>query len=73
VTFGLGMVTGNLINGKVTAHYALAEAVEGVTYNWPRIWMVPAVMAIIVFILFAVLFRENANTNSEPVQDIQDS
>jgi nucleoside transporter len=53
VTLGLGLFVGSIISGKVVGHYAMAEG-----HDWRAIWLVPAVMAGGVLILFALLFHE---------------
>jgi nucleoside transporter len=59
VTFGVGMIIGNLINGIVTRHYTetmMIDGVETVSHNWTMIWLIPTVMAAAVFGLFALAF-----------------
>ncbi len=57
VTLGLGMVVGNLVAGCITRYYVI----EGNTasHNWRMIWLIPCIMAAVVMIVFAVMFREN--------------
>ena len=66
VTLGLGMIIGNLINGIITKHYSFISTVEDggimkeVTHHqWKNIWLIPAVMAFAIFVLFAILFKNN--------------
>jgi len=63
VTLGLGMVIGNLINGWVTTHYTAADG----SHNWKMIWLVPAVMAGVVAVVFSILFKDN-NTSDEVME-----
>ena len=65
VTLGLGMIIGNLINGwVVTTKYAIEEAGEVVGHHWKPIWMIPAVMAVIITVVFALSFRDKLNSPS---------
>lgn len=64
VTLGLGMIIGNLINGRVTAHFQTATA-ESVAHNWKMIWLIPCVMAAVITAAFALLFKENSKTPTE--------
>ena len=56
VTLGLGMIIGNLINGRVTRYYEIAG--DTVTHNWMMIWLIPCVMAAVTLVIFALLFKE---------------
>ncbi|NIA15323.1 MAG: MFS transporter [Nitrospiraceae bacterium] len=59
VTYGVGMVIGNKIAGIVADHYkTLDEVTEAVGHLWTNIWLIPAAMAAIVVVLFALLFTE---------------
>ncbi len=53
VTLGVGMFIGSLVSGRVVDMYRLSETVN----DWQAIWMVPALAAGVVLVLFAVLFR----------------
>jgi MFS family permease len=52
-TYGLGMLVGFWIAGMITDHYALSAT----EHYWDKIWLIPAVFAGLVFILFALLFK----------------
>jgi MFS family permease len=56
VTLGVGMLIGSWLSGRVVDAYTL----EGV-HDWMRIWLVPAVGALAVLVLFAVAFRPTAS------------
>ena len=64
VTLGIGMVIGNLINGRVTQHYTVTSG-DVVTTNWQMIWIIPAVMAGVVAVVFAILFRDRVSARDE--------
>ena len=53
VTLGVGMFIGSWLSGTVVDLYVEADG-----HAWDRIWLVPAVCAAAVLILFAVFFRE---------------
>lgn len=57
ITFGLGMVIGNLVNGRITRYYAIDG--NAASHNWRMIWLIPCAMAAVVMIVFAIMFREN--------------
>ncbi len=52
-TYGIGMLIGFWIAGQVTDMYAQGEN----AHNWRRIWFVPAAFALVVTILFTILFK----------------
>ena len=54
LTYGAGMFVGSWISGAVVEHYASSAT----THNWPAIWMVPAVGAAVILVLFLVTFSE---------------
>ncbi|MDN3557811.1 nucleoside permease [Halomonas maura] len=53
-TYGVGMLIGFWIAGRVTDHYSLA----GGGHDWQGIWLLPAVFALAVLALFLIAFRE---------------
>jgi len=52
-TYGVGMLVGFYITGKITDKYALMT--EG--HDWNSVWIFPAVFAAAVFLVFALLFK----------------
>ncbi|TMM58732.1 MFS transporter [Maribacter algarum] len=52
-TYGIGMLIGFWIAGKITDTYLVA----GGTHNWEAIWLYPAGFAAVVLLLFALLFK----------------
>ena len=47
------MLIGFWVAGKISDKYLVAEN----THSWQDIWIFPAIFAAIVFILFAILFK----------------
>jgi nucleoside transporter len=58
VTLGVGMFIGAWASGAVVDAYTLPDG----TRNWDAIWIVPAVGAAVVLLLFAVFFRPETRT-----------
>jgi nucleoside transporter len=52
-TYGVGMVIGTLISGKVVDKYIIANG-----HDWKSIWFVPAYIALGVLIYFILFFKE---------------
>ena len=55
-TYGVGMLIGTLLSGRVFD----ANALAGGTHDWRVIWLIPAGIAAAVLVLFLLLFRERA-------------
>ncbi len=53
VTLGVGMFVGSLASGRIVDIYRVSETVN----DWRSIWMVPALAAGAVLVVFALLFR----------------
>jgi nucleoside transporter len=53
-TYGIGMAIGSLLSGIVTDMYTINDV-----KNWTSIWLVPAGIALVVLIFFALVFTEN--------------
>jgi len=53
VTYGLGMFIGTWVSGFVTNYYSVNQV-----YQWPKIWLVPAYIAVAVLICFIFFFKE---------------
>ena len=64
VTYGVGMLIGSEISGRVVHHYQTLAA-QGVVNNlWKAVWLVPAGMAGTVVVLFAILFKDRPTRTS---------
>jgi len=58
ITYGVGMLIGAEISGRVVEARQVMKAGVIAGHHWQAIWLFPAVMALVVVILFAVLFNE---------------
>jgi nucleoside transporter len=61
VTLGLGMFVGAYVSGKVVSAYAI----EGGGHDWAAIWRIPAIGALVIFVIFALLFRPEARSEMQ--------
>ncbi len=52
-TYGVGMLIGFYISGRVMDANLIAEA----QHNWKEVWIFPAIFAAVVFVIFALLFK----------------
>jgi len=64
ITYGAGMFIGSKLSGWVVERYEIREADKIVGHLWPSIWIVPAVMAVVITILFVLLFHEKKRDQS---------
>jgi nucleoside transporter len=53
-TYGVGMLVGFWVAGKISDKYTLTDG----THDWEVIWMIPAVFALGVMVLFIVVFKD---------------
>lgn len=61
ITYGVGMVIGANLAGEVAQRFTTTNTVDGVTeqvMQWQQIWLIPAVIAGVIMILFAVFFKD---------------
>jgi len=52
-TYGVGMLIGFWVAGLVSEKYTTADG-----HLWKSIWIVPAAIAAVVFLIYALLFKE---------------
>lgn len=52
-TYGVGMLIGFWVAGKIADQHLLAEN----SHDWQQIWIFPAIFAAVVFLLFAFFFK----------------
>ncbi len=58
-TYGVGMLIGAWVSGRVVDAYAI----PGGGHRWADMWYVPAIMAAVVTVLFAALFRDDVKAD----------
>jgi nucleoside transporter len=68
VTLGFGMFIGSLVFGPVLDMYRIDGPVP---HDWSKIWLVPAIAAAVVLMLFAVFFREREETQEVGVRAVK--
>lgn len=57
-TYGVGMLIGFYVAGEISDSYLIAAN----THDWRSIWIVPAIFAGVVFVIFAILFKKEQIT-----------
>jgi nucleoside transporter len=54
VTFGVGLLVGNLVCGRIIHHYKSVES-----YNWDAIWGITTLLSVVLMMLFVLLFKKD--------------
>jgi MFS family permease len=54
-TYGVGILIGSLVSGPIVDYFAAGE-----THSWREIWIIPAVIAAVVLVLFLLLFKDRS-------------
>lgn len=57
-TYGIGQLIGFQVAGYVAGVYADVKDTAGVAQFWQQVWIVPAIIALVVMILFIIFFRD---------------
>ena len=52
-TYGVGILIGSLVAGPIVDRFATADG-----HDWTQIWIVPAIIAGVVLVLFLILFKD---------------
>ena len=60
-TYGIGMWIGTLLSGYVKDYYTTIDKIV----EWKKVWMVPAIIATAVLIIFILLFRDKTTVRPE--------
>ena len=55
ITYGVGMLIGSWASGWFVEMYTSPDG----SHDWSQIWIIPAIMAAVVALAFALLFNEN--------------
>jgi hypothetical protein len=59
VTFGLGLLAGNLISGQIISEYSFILN-NDVSYNWKGIWGIASLLTVAMLLAFVLFFKKEA-------------
>ena len=62
-TYGFGMFIGTWFSGKVVDYYSVVDG-DKILHQWDKIWLIPALIAAVVLILFVFIFKEKNKSES---------
>jgi nucleoside transporter len=54
-TYGVGILIGSLVSGPIVDSFATADG-----HEWQGIWVIPAIIAAVVLVLFLLLFKDRS-------------
>jgi nucleoside transporter len=57
-TYGVGMLIGFEVAGLISDHYKFSDG----SFDWKMIWLIPAGIAFVVFLLFSLLFNDKTES-----------
>lgn len=60
ITLGAGMFVGSWLSGIAAQHYT-----KGGVHDWQAIWLIPAAMAAVLVVVFALFFKEDRRSDTE--------
>ena len=58
ILWGIGAFVGTMLAGQVLQAHVLTQPAGAILHDWQGIWMIPALGATAVLVLFAIFFRE---------------
>ncbi len=63
--FGLGLLVGNYLNGKLLEHYTTVSATGVKVYDWQPIWLITTVCSVVLLFVFMAIFHDDPKAESE--------
>jgi nucleoside transporter len=73
LTYGIGMFVGSLICGRIVDLYASVGPDGVAVHNWRTIWMVPAIGAAFVLVVFWAGFRREERAPEQPGEPVAEA
>jgi nucleoside transporter len=67
-TYGVGMLIGSYISGPIVDHWKISDT----AHNWQTIWLIPAAIAGVVFLVFVMFFKDTNQIQTKPGLDIEE-
>lgn len=66
-TYGVGMYIGSVLSGPIVNSYKTSAT----THNWTSVWLIPAGIAVVVLLLFILLFKDRNMIKSEAGEELE--
>ena len=64
ITQGIGLLIGSWVSGRVVDMYTTTNAAGRTVHDWHAIWLVPAVGAAVILVVFAFVFRPSTRVTA---------
>jgi nucleoside transporter len=65
LTYGAGMFVGSWLSGAIVEHYTIGELAENAGHDWRSIWLFPAIMSVVILVLFLATFSDREQKERE--------
>jgi nucleoside transporter len=69
ITYGIGMLLGSWLSGRIVDLYATTTAGGAVTHAWRSIWLISAACSTAVLLLFFISFSKETDKGRAPVPE----
>jgi MFS family permease len=66
ILWGVGNFVGTMLAGQVQSHHTHKDAAGNVSHDWYGIWILPAIGATAVLVVFLIFFREPRKAAAVP-------
>jgi nucleoside transporter len=63
--FGLGLLVGNYLNGKLLGFYTVLNEAGEKVYNWQPVWMITTICSFVLLVAFVALFHDSPSAKDE--------
>jgi nucleoside transporter len=60
LTYGAGMFVGSWLSGAIVQRYTIGGLAESAGHDWRSIWLFPAIMSVVILVLFLATFSDRA-------------
>jgi len=67
LTYGAGMFVGSWLSGAVVQRYTVGMLADGAGHDWRSIWLFPAIMSVVILVLFLFTFSDSSK---QPVEEM---
>jgi MFS family permease len=72
LTYGVGWLIGSYLNGMILQTYQITDTTSKVIgHRWDNVMFIPAMIALVVAILFLIFFKDNMRNTEAPVNNLQ--